>query len=52
MRKPLAKEGLCSSKISLVHHLHKSLHQVRQEGKRWSEILEPMYRSYNLQIKK
>jgi len=34
----------------MVSHTSESLHLIKQEGKRWREILDPMYREYKLQI--
>ncbi len=36
---------------SLVTHTSESLHLIKQEGKRWRSILDPMYREYKLQIR-
>jgi len=38
--------------FSLVTHTSESLHLIKQEGKRWREILDPMYREYKLQIQR
>ena len=35
----------------VVNHTSESLHLIKQEGKRWREILDPMYREYKLQIR-
>lgn len=38
--------------FTLVTHTRKSLHLIKQEGRRWREILDPMYREYKLQIRR
>ena len=35
----------------MVTHTSESLHLIKQEGKRWRSILDPMYREYKLQIR-
>lgn len=35
----------------MVTHTSESLHLIKQEGKRWRVILDPMYREYKLQIR-